>query len=1009
MTDGGEIDARARARIGEVLKDKYRLDEVIGVGGMAVVYRATHRNKAEFALKMLHPELCARPNVRARFLREGYVANSVKHPGLVRVVDDDVTEDGAAFLVMDLLDGMSADHLVGQKGGEPGALAVALAIGVQLLDALAAAHAAGIVHRDIKPANLFLTRDGTVKVLDFGIALVFDDTLDGTQFGGGAVPLGTPAFMAPEQAQSRSAEIDAQTDVWAAGATLFALITGEAVHKSQVAAQALATAASTPARSLATAAPDVPAPIASVVDRALSFEKGARWASADAMRDALLAACAASAIDPPDKAALVALFPARATGDRISALLPYEPTVASGPALPRLDTTGPRATEPLPRPRARPVVAERLALAAVALFFGAGLGVLAWKLRAKDTPPSAASASSAAAESLGSAASAAATGPYRGRGVSVLVLGIENGTADPIFDGTLDGILASAMSQSPLISPYALGALRSLAAELDVEPLHIDERLATKLFARDGARVVTIRGAVAPRGAGYALSITARDTRGGDVFFTLARDADGAHVASELGKMACELRRALGEATPDDPRRCEQTKMSASLEADHELIVGDGLHSTGKYEEALGYLRRAVTVDPRFARAHEALGNSLWNLGRRTEAEHELELAVRTSDEWGELDRLELQGGYYQTVGAYGRAVLAYEELLAKRPGELFAETALTEAYWETNQMTRALELARRTSLDHPRKVIPWVNLACAELRVAHLDEAAEQAARVLASFPRPPPHTFVYLALSAALLGDDTKAAEAYGKLRQQDASLGIHGLADLALAEGRASDAAALLEPGILDDLAAKNPDAVARKQVLLAEARLRQGNLPAALAAARAARVTADPATLYAAGEVEIEAGGAKGAQAIAADLGKSPAEDARLYAKVLEASSLRVQGKAKEALPRLAEALHFTDSWLARVGLARARIELGQYADAERELRTALDRRGEGALVFDPDAPTARFLPPLTYYLARALEGQSRREAKATYEAFLAHMARGERDPLVDDARRRLAGL
>src|SRR5450631_3091958 len=134
---------------------------------MAVVYRATHRNRAEFAIKMLHGELSMREDIRARFLREGYAANSVKHPGAVRVVDDDVAEDGAAFLVMDLLEGATVEELW-ERADRHLPVPVAAAIVHQLLDVLTAAHEAGIVHRDIKPANLFVTTDGTVKVLDFG-------------------------------------------------------------------------------------------------------------------------------------------------------------------------------------------------------------------------------------------------------------------------------------------------------------------------------------------------------------------------------------------------------------------------------------------------------------------------------------------------------------------------------------------------------------------------------------------------------------------------------------------------------------------------------------------------------------------------------------------------------------------------------------------------------------------------------------------------------------------------
>src|SRR5580700_11457539 len=111
MTDNPDLARRVQARVGTTIAGKYRIDGVLGVGGMAVVYAATHRNQAEFAIKMLHPELSYREDVRTRFLREGYTANSVKHPGAVRVVDDDIAEDGAAFLVMELLQGLSVEDL----------------------------------------------------------------------------------------------------------------------------------------------------------------------------------------------------------------------------------------------------------------------------------------------------------------------------------------------------------------------------------------------------------------------------------------------------------------------------------------------------------------------------------------------------------------------------------------------------------------------------------------------------------------------------------------------------------------------------------------------------------------------------------------------------------------------------------------------------------------------------------------------------------------------------------
>jgi serine/threonine-protein kinase len=278
---------RAKQRVGQVLRDKYRIDRVLGVGGMAAVYAVTHRNQKQFAVKVLHTELSYREDIRSRFLREGYAANSVRHPGAVAVLDDDVAEDGSAFLVMELLEGASVEALSEQAGGR---IAESYVTGIahQLLDTIASAHAQGIVHRDIKPANLFLTREGQLKVLDFGIARV-RDVASGTTSGatGTGVLLGTPAFMAPEQAIGKSNEIDAQTDLWAVGATLFTLLSGHLVHAGETPSHLVILAATTPARPLASLAPHVPPPLAAIVDRALAFQKSDRWPNALAMRDAV--------------------------------------------------------------------------------------------------------------------------------------------------------------------------------------------------------------------------------------------------------------------------------------------------------------------------------------------------------------------------------------------------------------------------------------------------------------------------------------------------------------------------------------------------------------------------------------------------------------------------------------------------------------------------------------------------------------------------------------------------
>lgn len=284
------LDESARF-VGRVLRDKWRIDAKIARGGVAMVYEATHKNNGHrVAIKLLHPEFSRDEDARGRFLQEGYAANKVGHPGVARIIDDDVTEEGYAFLVMELLEGELLERRRARKGGRL-ALGEVLSVGDQLLDVLAAAHAKGIVHRDIKPDNLFLLRDGTLKVLDFGFAQMRDGFR--TEQTATGFLLGTPGFMSPEQALGSRGRIDAQTDIWAAGATLFLCLSGRPVHETESVAEALVAAANFQPRSLGTLEPTLAPALIAVVDRALAFEKEHRFASARDMQQALREAAVA--------------------------------------------------------------------------------------------------------------------------------------------------------------------------------------------------------------------------------------------------------------------------------------------------------------------------------------------------------------------------------------------------------------------------------------------------------------------------------------------------------------------------------------------------------------------------------------------------------------------------------------------------------------------------------------------------------------------------------------------
>lgn len=275
----------AERRVGTIIGGKWRVDALLGAGSMAAVYGVTHRNGARAALKILHPTLCTDPLVCERFLREGYLANSVKHSGIVRVLDDGVTDDGCVFLTMDLLEGDTLEGLRQARGNRI-PVPEALDLGDKLMDVLTAVHEAGIIHRDLKPQNVFVCRDGVLKLLDFGVARVFDRTAQSklSMFG---LVLGTPSFMSPEQALGSRDKVDHRSDIWSFGATLFTVLSGETVHLGPHVQAKLLAAATLKARSITTVMPELPAGIAAAIDMALRFKKEDRWQSVDAMRRAL--------------------------------------------------------------------------------------------------------------------------------------------------------------------------------------------------------------------------------------------------------------------------------------------------------------------------------------------------------------------------------------------------------------------------------------------------------------------------------------------------------------------------------------------------------------------------------------------------------------------------------------------------------------------------------------------------------------------------------------------------
>lgn len=914
-------------------------------GGMGDVYRAYDTElERDVALKVIRSDREAQGTLAERFRREIALASKVTHKNVLRVYD--LGQSGSVrFLSMQFVDGEDLATLM-----RPHRLPAprVLALFRQICEGLAAAHDNGVIHRDLKPLNVLVDKNDNVFVADFGLALSFEDV------SATASIVGSPSYMSPEQVMGEP--VDARTDIFSLGVVLYELLTGSTPYGGGSAHEIMQKRVHSQPRPWRELNPDVPSYLDGVLARCLARAPADRY---------------------PSVHALLADLDARRASPPVSATAP--------------------------RRRLLAVLGLGALLACVAL---AGRAVVHHEPLA---PPSASGALAAASVPAMPSALASAPGPTTLAATvrpSVLVLGIRNDTADPFDTDTLAAVLGVALYRSQLVQSYAGFDLQNLAAELQV-PQTIDEKLGKLLAARDGGKVVNARVTLAAKGMGYLLTLTATDAATGDSVLTRTLEAtDTSRVVPTLGLISCALRSLLGDAPPSDPALAEQTGMSVSLEADHELTVGRQLSNSGKYTEGALHLERAVALDPELARAHAALGMAYWNLDRQAEAEKQYKLAIRWIDRMGERERLKLLGDYYSTVGEFDRSIATYEESLKKWPGDYRAETNLTIAYAQRRDMTHAIELSRRAVVEHPTAVLLRSNLAGFYAYASDFETARAESAKVIADLPSPAHEVYVYQAVAEAELQHGDEAFATYQKLEGIDPSLAASGIADLLASQGRVDEALKLLGKAIADDEAAKNADGALAKTAMLAELDLELGATAGAKRAADKAATAASTATVFMAAEVFLATGQDSKALAVEQHFEQGLSPETRTFAKLLHGEALRRHHKAREAIAVLTEAQGVMDTWLGHLALGQAYLDLGAFAEAYAELKTCMTRSGEGAFAF-LDLPTIRYVATLRYYLARAQDGVDSPDAAESYRAFLATRPDVKRDPLVADARARLS--
>jgi eukaryotic-like serine/threonine-protein kinase len=598
--------------------------------------------------------------------------------------------------------------------------------------------------------------------------------------------------------------------------------------------------------------------------------------------------------------------------------------------------------------------------------------------------------------------------------VSVLISDFENKTGESVFSDVLEKALEVGLEGASFITSYRRPAARDEAQKIKPSGNadRLDRATAILVAQRVGINLV-LAGSIDGTSSGYNISVESIDPFSGkQTIQSDVRAKNKDEVLGGMAKLAVQVRKQLGDTqVPSAQSIARETFSASSLEAARRYAIGQDLIAAGKWRQAFDAYQGALDLDRELGRAYAGLAAASANLKRNEDAKKYYQEALKRIDSMTERERHRTLSGYYLSIGDGEAANRELKTLVERYPADEAGLTNLAYAHFLNRDIAAAMDLGRKPVGIYPKNYLMRGNLALYAMYAGEFDTAYTEAAKVIELNPGYET-AYICQAVSELARGRQLQAEEIYQKLSGVSvlgASMSGMGLADMALYQGKLAEGRSILELGVAADVSGSNPS-TAPKLAALAGVRMLQGKTAEALqAAGRAVAVSKEPRVLYEVANVYIDAGKIADALSLAKVLEASLEPDNQVYAHLIMAKARMRQGERAAAIRELEETQKNRNTWLGAYELGRAYLDAGKFPDAYSRFELCLKRRGEATAVFLDDVPTVRYLPPVYFYLGRAQEGLGSPAAAKSYGQFLDIKGKSAEDPLVAEARRRLAAL